>query len=347
MTLFQSNQEFLDAFNIGESTDYYEPILLSDTKFGFSIKRKYPDSIAFKPALKQNGDSDTVAVLWIVLRDKAELQAGKFLLTARISAYSLWSTNHFEYDESNPDSPTAEAVEKSKKTPRPVDLEYRDDFYYDSKNKVFLDKKNRPISGESILNYVFQEHCDTTHKLKGFELQFKNFVRKFFQTVLASVIWSLKFILAQIFRTKVIAENSLSELFDGYKDIEKTETETLDVFGYKASKSTIILFSVIISTLCYLKYEELVELKYFKYISADNFLVVVHSIVALAIIEIIPQAILLRTLNQLIKLKAKLSFMEMDPFSYKRWLLPLIIYCILIFLLYVSFTYLSNAIVNQ
>ncbi len=326
--MFQNNQEFLNAFDIANSKSYYDQVLLSDTKFGFSVKRNYPSNIAYKPILKQNGKPDTVAVLWVVLRETEKKKDGKILITVRISTFSLWGANHFDYSD-DPESPTKEAIEANQKKPKPVELECRDNFYYDPVRNNFVDKKGAVYSGEAILDFVFKEHCDTADPIRGVELRIKQFVRKLCDLIFIIIISPLIWVLDKIFHYDLGHKESYYKLpisltLYKFTDIRKREGEKLSLLGWSTHKETIVLFCVIVFVCSVGSYLEWWELKYFQHISKDNFLVITHAICALSFIEILPSVILYPLLNQIIKLRAKVTFSTINPFTYKSWLKPLI-----------------------
>ena len=66
-TLFSDSQELIDAFGVIESSGFYEPVILSDTSCGFSVKKEYPLNIRFKPAVGQRTKTpDNIAMIWVL-----------------------------------------------------------------------------------------------------------------------------------------------------------------------------------------------------------------------------------------------------------------------------------------
>jgi hypothetical protein len=321
------------------NSEYYDRVTLKDAKFGFSIKRKYPEKFPYKPPITKLGNPDIVAVLWVILHSDELSDDGKILLTVRISSYSLWSAKYyFTPDENNPESPTKESIKVSELTPKPESLDYRNDFFFDSNKNLFFDKKNQAISGRGILDFVFKEHCDTLHPIRGFELKFKRGVYKFCSFLLSINIFLLKFFLERVFQTKITNQNSISEYFEGYQDIQTAQTISLEIFGYKASKTTIIIFCALVTIASIGHYYGFVKLHYFQSVSKDSFLVIAHSILILALLELFPKTVLFPVINVLIKTRAKISYISIDPFSYKKWLLPtfcvFVLFCTICFINY-------------
>lgn len=130
-----NTKQFIDLFNFKEESGYYDPIHLQDEEIGFSIKKKYPTNIRFRPAVKQSGEPDEIMVIWIVLHlpksFKAGLDSKKFPLYIKINKYSLYRTKYFDYDFNDKESPTRESITLSKNTPQPLELEYFSDFFFD------------------------------------------------------------------------------------------------------------------------------------------------------------------------------------------------------------------------
>ncbi len=327
--MFQSAKAFIDAFDIGNSDSYFDPVELTDTKFGFSVKRKYPESISYKPAYKPDGQPDNVAVIWVVLRENMVANDGRQPLTLRIANYKLSSRLFSDFDENDQNTPTKESILASEKTPQPAELENSKDFYYDPVANRLVNKRGQLINGASILDEIFQEHCDTVHPAKGLELKFKRQVLGGLDGFFIFLIWLQKILLEEIFCYKLGYKEgySLPVSLTLYKftDIKKTEGEVFEFFEWKAHKPTIVIFCTLVVLLYIGSYFDLWNLKYLESIDDNNFLILVHVICAVFVLETLPVRVLFPLLNQTIKFRARLKFSKLNPFTYKYWFLPLVI----------------------
>lgn len=327
--LFESKQAFLDLFEISKAPDYYDPVFLQDTPYGFSVKRKYSDNIRYKPSVKNNGQPNNIAVLWITLDEREKTKDEEILLTVRISNYSLWQAHYF--DNKEPESPTEVSIKASNKTPKPASLAYIDNFYYDPNNKVFLDNQRKTITGKQILDQAFQEHCDTVHPIKGLEYKIKLLTLEKFIAALNAFCWFLKFIIEKMFQRELVPKEEYlkDSLLNPFLNVRDTPEKQLSIFGhYKTHESTGMIFCVVAMLLSIAGYLETIRFEYARSLLRHDILLIIHSIPSLMLIEILPSKVIFPVLNATIKFKNKLMFIKLNPFSYKKWLPP-VIYCII------------------
>jgi len=62
----QDGFALLKLFGDIKSVGDFDYVILNETKSGFSIQRKYPKDINFKPARSPIGEKDSVACKWVV-----------------------------------------------------------------------------------------------------------------------------------------------------------------------------------------------------------------------------------------------------------------------------------------
>lgn len=79
-----------------------------------------------------------------------------------VSLYLL-DGNHFDYNFDDPDSPTKESLEISKKSISPAELESYDDYFYDLNKRCFIEK-GKKIEARKMLDDIFALHIKTAHK---------------------------------------------------------------------------------------------------------------------------------------------------------------------------------------
>jgi len=139
---FNSTEEFLKLFSIGNGSSYSSPTILTDRKVGFSIRRNYPKDIRYIPPKTKDGKDDTVALIHIVYthptESKGEFDSHRVPIMVEIGTHSLYRANHFDYDFNDPDCPTEESLHVSKSTPQPIALNFIGDFFMTMKKKCFL-----------------------------------------------------------------------------------------------------------------------------------------------------------------------------------------------------------------
>ena len=237
MAFFKNTEELLAKFSGFKAAGYYEPVSLTDTAVGFSIKKDYPEGIRFKPAIGQkNSKPDHVAVIWISYLTPSDITEVKVSLRIRVSTMSLYLANHFDYDFDNPDSesPTRESYEQSKATPKPVELEFGNQFYFHHGRDVFIDKDGYAVTGVELLDYVFKTHCDTVHLLKGLSIRLKLLAHEKVTGVITLFIylftWLLKHAFGRTPEDHYLKSGGFRKL--PIEAMRKLETDSLDIFGY-------------------------------------------------------------------------------------------------------------------
>lgn len=313
---FQDTSELLEKFALDENEKYFDPIKLGDRKVAFSIKRKYPNDISYKPALRRDNKPDNVVAIWVVYthpnESSTELNSNHVPIHVRVSTLSKYLSNHFDYDYKDDDSPTEVSVTQSLSTPKPYDLEYPDEFFYDHSRNLILNKEGKSLSGIDLLDLAYTDHCNTVHWLKGLKLRGKIFLRSKSTALISPFILIFTWILKWIFGRTIEEDAHAFAYLQGYKreNYKKLNTDSLNFFGYKASKSVIILFCVlsILGAWCQHLNGGLNE--YISYIGSSNYLTIVHSIFLLWILDVVVPYYIFKTINILISIRTFISFMK-------------------------------------
>ncbi len=309
---FNSTEEFLKLFNIGNGTPYSLPTILNDRKVGFSTQRNYPKDIPYIPPKTNNGKDDTVALIHVLYMHPSELKVEfdphKVPIMAMITTHSLYRLNHFDYDFSEPDCPTEESLQASKSTPQPIALDFFSDFFYDHEKEKFFDRTNNYFTGDQLLNRIFDEHCDTVRFWEGMKYRFQVKGRTLSISILTIPINLIPLVLKKGFGRTLDESKNITSLLQGYKrtDLKKLSIETLDIFKYKTSKNVIILFCALVFLGFIVWSFSAVKISYFSSIFSHPFLAITHTILILAFLDLVFPNILFGILNFLIKWRAKL-----------------------------------------
>ncbi|MGR3176700.1 MAG: hypothetical protein ACUZ8E_01430 [Candidatus Anammoxibacter sp.] len=293
--------------------DNFENITnLTDVKCGISLQKRYPNDIRYKPPKKKNKDPDTYALIKIIHRhpDDKFLPAEKnsrMPIYVSITCFSRYIVDHFDYDFEDGNCPTRISIEESKTSPKPINLNYPDDFYYDHSLKSFIDNKNNKISGTDIINKVFKEHCNTVHITKGFVLRSKLNIRSISISLCNLTVNLLIKSLQGIFGWTLDSDPIMANYY-GYerKDLKRLKTEYIEIFGYKTGSKIIIIFCVI-SIMFYLMYWYYnLNIPYIRTIFSNNLLTLTHSIFTLWVLDFALPRLIFNAINMLIKLKIQL-----------------------------------------
>ncbi len=317
MTILNASQ-LMQLFKIDEIKNrYFDPVVLREDSPGFSIKRNYPTNIRYKPALTKEGKPNDVALLYVVyesnLKEKNK-EDKKVPIFIRIIVYSKYKRHSpLGYDYNDKDCPTKESLRLSKKTSKPVELETSDQYVYDLETSTIKDSKNNEISGEKILDTIFQQHCDTVHFFKGFKLRWKLSSKYAIIKILDALILVLSKVLIVCFGRNLTANDVFVGSLTKYdkNDMQRAKPEDIDFQGYKSSKNVIITFCFLVVTAFLICHFVNMKIELFEKIAANSFLTICSAVCAIFFLDGIVPRIILFVINCLIGLKAWLTFRKM------------------------------------
>jgi len=285
MSLFLTAEELRDAFGIQEDNINEDFIAFKDGKAGFSIKRQYPPNIAFKPPVRKDGSQDTLAMIRVLYNpeklSEAELDLTKVPIWIDIGKHSKYQYNHFGFNFDDDDCPTEESLADSLASPRPVALNFPDNFFFNHSAGEFVDKNGKHYSGPQVLQSVFDQHCDTTRESQ--RLKWKSVAQVGFLCEYLIVL--LEYILRVSFRKHF---DRARGPFMSYRkdDIVLLEAESLTIFGYKTTKNVVVTYAAIVLVAYTISYWTcLRQSTFFISIWKHPFLVLCATLVTLPLLE--------------------------------------------------------------
>ncbi|MCK4820002.1 hypothetical protein KA005_29830 [bacterium] len=242
---FTSANDLKKAFSVEDRPEYIE-FTPFNNEIGFNVKRAYPEESRFKAPVKKDGTPDTYALIGILYQPGrcSSIKPNIVPVSAWISVSSKFPYEHGDYDFSNAECPTEDSVLASKKTPRPVELTVFDQYAYDHNNDKFLDADDKIVEGISIIDDLFGNHLATVDQFKGLIFRWKLASRNKAGALYGTAIGIIKWLLRTICGRTLEQTSIKNGLWRGYslEDMKLLKTESIDVFGYKASKNVIVTF---------------------------------------------------------------------------------------------------------
>lgn len=180
---------------------------------------------------------------------------------------------------------------------------------------MIVDSNKIEVSGVTILNKLFEYHCRSVHPVKGLGIRGKVKIQKGIFSLFEKLIKIIVYIL-KIFDRRLVEHIERNVYFEGYSniDLKRIELDSIEVGGYRASKNVIVIFSLIIAGVAFW----LLPLKENTYLGAlihSEFLMVIHSLLLLIILDEIIPRILLWSINLIIKAR-KLFFQKLMKNSF-------------------------------
>ena len=310
----QNGSDLLNLFGNISDAGYFTPVLLTDTKAGFSVQRDYPSDIRFKPALTSRGLPDSVACIWVVYEDKRESSKNTLIpIRLRIALMSKYRGRvGFDEDDEDEDRPTAQSVLLSKSTPQPMELTQKGGYFFDRHTVGLVDANGNTVNGVSILNELYDAHCKTVHPVKGLSLRGAQAAHILPRSLLDKLIDIAKWFLKNVFGRTLNEPLNRSSYFDGYgkQDLGILKDDAIEIFGYNTTKRVLAAFVVVAIAITYLMHP-LEENSYFDFVVDSEVLLTIHWLAIIILLDVAIPRILFLIVNILI------SFRK----NYVNWLL--------------------------
>ncbi len=199
----------------------------------------------------------------------------------------------------------------------PVDMESRNDYFYDTKTKTLF-KKDRQITPEELIDDIYNLHIKPTKVVRGFLLRIKLRIWRtwlpFIFTSLSNIFHYLLLIISgnrYTFEPFVEEEKINNEIISTKSTLHKVkekeslqESKKFHFFDYEASRWSIVFYSLVhlalYSYFFYINYKP----AYITTILENNFLIIIYVVCSLWMLEsIIPLIFMF-----LIKRFSKLAF---------------------------------------
>lgn len=305
----QTAQDLWILFNLSPEFENYTPF---NDSLGFSVQRKYPGGLAYKPPVKEDGTPDTVALIR-VLYDKSKISQQipqRVPLRFSIGAFSRYLSNHFDYQWANSDCPTQGSVELSRKTPSPYDLEIQSAYFYDCEKNQIVDKQGTTQDGCKILNTLFTSHIETIEgrraRIFRFKLASANACSRICEWAEKTAVLLMPFMTG-----RRIAINDLESYgLSCYKknQVRFLKTESINVFGYRAAKQIILIYCSLLLAFSFWITVHPPTPRFLSKIASNDFLGFAACIVTLAIIDWALPFLFFHFINLMIRAKLKLMF---------------------------------------
>lgn len=280
----------------------------------FSAPIEWTDSIGFSFIKKYNDDFASIYKIGVSLRD----------IEKDYPLKKLWVTVGYGKETEVGISLSSRGDSLSS----PIDLEFTDEFYFDAANSKFL-QSGEEVSLNDLLATVEVAHLRPTQKMGGIYLRTKLwFWRKCLPGIITAIDWVLIKLLWLISGEK-ISDSIWRRLFGKWdervaqgitsKSAEFEESRTIDFFGYKAKRWSVVFYCTVhllVYTAIYFcnsscDFIQSTVLDFGKHIAGNNLIAVSYVVVSFAATEsLIPEF-----LKMLIK---KITPKTMGAISSKR-----------------------------
>jgi hypothetical protein len=241
----KSPPELVDIFGISGDPQFEPIVPFRDGSVGFSILLDYPETRIFKPVLSRNGSQDQVALIRVILQPAEDQQPSiKVPIFIDVSLHYRYLRNHLDYSEDQ-ESPSQDALQAAKGNAKPISLNETGYFLNLESNKI-VDSNGVPKIGKELLMGLFELHSAPLHLIRGAPLRFRRTREEKAKAGRDQLIRLFKWILKAGFG-RVLEDTRGAETYvSGYalKDLRLTKQDSFVIFGYKAARSSVVLFGI-------------------------------------------------------------------------------------------------------
>lgn len=290
-----TSEDFRELFSFPYN-DFSDPIPWSDA-VGMSRVKKYPNGFA------------SLYKIGVVDREFRKETKRK----------QLWVTASY-----GKDTPNGITLGSAEKISDPVDIEFKDEFSVDLETKTFY-FKGKEISPLGILTLVEKNHTKPTKFVRGFILRVRlrfwrkllPFLIKIFDVFIQCVLWIISGE-----RTKEdVWGRMIADIHTRYEDPIRTnrptplehrefkEGDTIDFFGYKAKRWSVVFYSSVHLFIFIVAYIMDKQSPILTKLFSNSFLTLCYIVVSFAGSEYLLPEILKKILNNFIpKIFNKVTF---------------------------------------
>lgn len=292
------NKLFIEKFH-PEKFGFFDLTSFTNVDIGFNVKKKLNEK-----------DNNNVSLLSIYISKRTYPETKNFKLPLSVHAtYGRNAEGGGVYIRKNP------------KITEPIDLESANTYYYDVVSKEFL-TGNKNITADDLLNEVYEKHIITTKINKGFSVIaylwfWKVLIKNTFKSIfkgfycLLFIISGDRFTYEPILETEKLNDKVIKSKFEKISNDMRDnlkESEKFDFLGYKASRWSIIFYSllhfILYMVFFFIGYKPI----FLTTILKNNFLLLIYVILTLWIIEVAMTKIFKIAIRFFSKLSFKAEF---------------------------------------
>ena len=224
------------------------------------------------------------------------------------SKFSVYDSKNFPNSRNyeDPESPTKESEEITKKTLKFEPLNVKSKYTIDLYTKMLIDEKNKKLPGFDALENIFQAHIKSSFSIFGILIRLKistnNIKIKFLEIIQKIIEWILTKIYNRIIKPSDYFHTYFSNkgLTEEEIPVSIDEKNQFSLFGYTTSKQTIIAYAIFVYSLYTFGFFFLPKYKYLHFINSNAYLSLLTMIILLWIFDIIIPKLLLYLYNKTI-----------------------------------------------
>lgn len=287
-------QKFLEKFDL--------------QKYGFTEPVAFYDAVGFSTTKERQQNNHTFVSIYKFSIENSDLAEESNLKAITISV---------SYAEKLDDgtlrlSPTS----IKRKLNWPIDLYSKDEFFYNPTSDKFY-YKNKEVAAEEIIKKIELLHTKPTKPLRGSVLIFKLFFWRIIATHFFKVLYyafiAVLYILSGTKTNRSIWINIREASLNNDKIVQKESfaEETIEIFGYKASAWSVVVYAFLHITTY--------SVWYFYFDFESDFLKSVFSNVFLTTVYVIPSLVFFeRLIPNLLEVSIELSGINFHKTSFRQ-----------------------------
>ena len=187
-TPLSNSQDVMKAVGVEGIADYTDPEPLIGAP-GFAVRRPYPPTSKLGRAVTQRGTPAVFSVIQFIVRPPTTPQ-GVSRVSLHVFLKNPWAEKHIappslrRDDFSDPECPTPESLYLLQRAPKPIELNFIEEFFYDATDGKFYAASGE-VTAKELLDCVYDYHCRTL----GWCFRIKWRSRETACTILRELVW--------------------------------------------------------------------------------------------------------------------------------------------------------------
>ncbi len=253
-------QDVMHCVGVVSLPEYFAPEPMIDC-VGFAVTRAYPPNTLLGSVVTKSGTPSIVCWIQFVV-DPPPTPSGVSRVHLNVFLHDRWKAKHWEppsspvYDFDDPDCPTPEAVCTLRKAPKPLSLNFIDNFVYDTMEEKFYDERGQQWTGKAMLDWVYDYHCRTLR----WRFRIKRWVGNIARGGIRGLVWHGQKVCMWLLHhgyditpTPEALRNPFHEFeFSDFK--RTTDREGSTFFGFQSSKRSLFANLVALAFACLMIY---------------------------------------------------------------------------------------------
>ena len=283
---------------------------------GFAVRRPLPTNTAIGKVRSQDGKPTVTCVVQFIV-DPPRSETGISRVLLHVFPFDRWHRRHIppwlpQYDFADPECPSESSVADYQQAPRPLDLSFATDFIYDTGEDQFYDDKGARVTGEQILDFVYEYHCRTLRS--RFRLKYR--LQQGLASTARGLAWhgqtSIMWVLREAYDVTPVGDDLRRSPFHefSFRELTRaTDEGTSHFFGFRSSRRSLLPNMLMLTLACLAGYYLVPRLGFLRAVYANTALTTAALLLICMATDLLMPIMLRATVCVLSRLRRKTMFL--------------------------------------